>query len=236
MVNYNNGLIYTIRTGDSVYVGSTCNFNRRKQQHKQSIYNENSKEYGIKLYKTIRDNDGEWDIKPYKEFPCENKIQLTIEEERVRVGLNADLNSYTCHGQDKNYSKNYYIENKEKVKQYYIENKEKRKDHYEKNKEEFREKNKQYYENNKESVGEKNKQYYENNIETVKEKQKQYYENNKEEIREKQKDHYEKNKEEILEKQKEKTVCECGCEVAKGNLKKHKQTAKHIKMSKMGNP
>jgi len=187
MVNYNNGIIYTIRTGDSVYVGSTCNFNRRKQQHKDCIYNENSKKYGRKLYKTIRDNDGEWVMKPYKEFSCENKTQLTIEEERIRVGLNADLNSHTCHGQDKNY----YIKYKEKIKQ-----------------------------------------YQEDNKEYIKEKRKQYYENNKEALCEKQKDHYEKNKEVVNVK----TVCECGCEVAKRNLKQHKQTAKHIKMSKMGNP
>ena len=96
MVNYKNGLIYTIRTGDSVYVGSTCNFNRRKQGHKESIYNEKKKKYDLKLYKTIRDNDGEWDMKPHKEFPCENITQLSIEEERVRVELNADLNGKKC--------------------------------------------------------------------------------------------------------------------------------------------
>jgi hypothetical protein len=130
MVNYNNGLIYTIRTGDSIYVGSTCNFNRRKQQHKGYIYNENSKKYGGKLYKTIRDNDGEWDMKPHKEFSCENKTQLTIEEERVRVEMNADLNMQSCHGIDKNKAK-------ETEKQWLLNNPDKKKridkKHYEKN-------------------------------------------------------------------------------------------------------
>ena len=195
MVNYKNGLIYTIRTGDSVYVGSTCNFNRRKQAHKGYIYSENSKKYGRKLYKTIRDNDGEWVMKPYKEFSCENKTQLTIEEERVRVGLNADLNIQSCHGSDDDYYKKYYIKNKEKVKQ--------------------------YNEDNKEHIKQRKKQYRLNNIEVEKKRLKEYYE---------------KNKEEVCEKNKMKTICECGCEVRLYGLPRHKKTAKHIKMSKMGNP
>jgi hypothetical protein len=33
-------------------------------------------------------------------FACENKIQLTIEEERIRCELNADLNMRWCYGKD----------------------------------------------------------------------------------------------------------------------------------------
>ena len=139
MVSYKNGLIYTIRTGDSLYVGSTCNFNRRKQSHKGNIYNKNSDKFGRKLYKTIRDNDGEWDMKPHKEFPCENKTQLTIEEERIRIELNADLNVQSCHGIDKNKAK-------EKHRQWLLNNPDKNKD-----------KVKQYYEKNKEHICEKDK-------------------------------------------------------------------------------
>ena len=220
MVNYKNGLIYTIRTGDSVYVGSTCNFNRRKQAHKAFIYNENSKNYGRKLYKTIRDNDGEWDMKPHKEFACENKTQLTIEEERVRIELNADLNSNSCHGIDKN-------KVKEKDKQWLLNNPDKKKridkKHYEKNKDSILEKKKEHYEKNKEYIKERMKQHRLNNIETIKEKAKEYYI---------------KNKEDICEKQKEKTVCECGCEVKLNGLQRHKRSAKHIKLieAKTENP
>ena len=125
MVNYKNGLIYTIRTGDSVYVGSTCNFNRRKQQHKTHIFSEVNKRSKLKLYKTIRENGCEWDMKPHKQFPCENKTQLAIEEERVRIELNADLNGCACYGFD---SKKYYEKNievdKKRCKEYYEKNKE----------------------------------------------------------------------------------------------------------------
>lgn len=162
MVNYKNGLIYTIRTGDSVYVGSTCNFNRRKQSHKDCIYNKNKQPYNRKLYKTIRENGCEWDMKPHKEFPCENKTQLAIEEERVRVEMNADLNILSCYGFDGDYYKNYRQKNKDKLNQ----------------------KNKDYYIKNKENK----KQYRLNNIEVVKEKGKHHYEKNKEEILEKMKE------------------------------------------------
>ncbi len=92
MPDYFKSIIYTIRTRDCIYVGSTTDFRRRKWQHKSRIKTNNSK----KLYKTIRDNDYEWDMKPYKQFPCESKIQLIIEEERVRRELKADINQRKC--------------------------------------------------------------------------------------------------------------------------------------------
>ena len=134
-IDYKRSVIYTIKTGDSLYVGSTTDFTNRKYAHKNNIYNETSKHYHLKLYKTIRDNNGEWDMKPYKEFPCENKIQLTIEEERIRGELNAGLNMRSCGtGLSYNeYKKQYYIENKDNFadykKQYYIENKDKIAEH-----------------------------------------------------------------------------------------------------------
>jgi len=212
MVSYKNGLIYTIRTGDSIYVGSTCNFNRRKQSHKGNIYNKNSDKFGRKLYKTIRDNDGEWDMKPHKEFPCENKTQLTIEEERIRIELNADLNVQSCHGKDKNKAK-------EKHRQWLLNNPDKKKRN-----------DKKHYEKYIDSILEEKKEYYEKNKEHIKERMKQHRLNNNETIKEKSKDHYEKNKEEICEKKKVKTICECGCEVRLSDLAKHKRTAKHIKL------
>ena len=106
MPKYEDCVIYTIRSGDCLYVGSTCNFTRRKHCHKSSSNNENDKAYNTKLYKTIRENDNEWDMQPHKLFPCKNKMEMRIEEERCRVELKANLNSFSCYGLD--------IENKEK--------------------------------------------------------------------------------------------------------------------------
>ena len=96
MPSYEDCVIYTIRSGDSLYVGSTCNFTRRKCGHKSDLNNEKSRPYNSKVYKTIRENGGEWDMKPYKVFPCKNKMEMNIEEERCRIELNADLNSKSC--------------------------------------------------------------------------------------------------------------------------------------------
>jgi len=166
MPDYSKSIIYTIRSRDSVYVGSTIDFRSRKYQHKCAIHNENSISYNLKLYKTIRENDGEWDMQPYSKYPCKDKFELTIEEERIRQLLKADMNSKSCGtGCSRNeYSKQYY-------KQYY----EKNKDRY----------LKQYYEPNKDELNKKMKQYYEQNKDKISEKKKQYYQLNKDELNKK---------------------------------------------------
>ena len=54
----------------------------------------------------------------------------------------------------------------------------------------------------------------------------------KQEYREANKEYYEQNKEHILEQQKEyakqKVVCECGSEVRKDNLRRHRKSIKHL--------
>ena len=113
-VDYQKGLIYTIKTGDSLYVGSTTDFRDRKYKHKNEIVSERKKER--RLYKTIINNGGEWEMKPYKIFPCNSKMELEIEEEKIRRELNADLNMNKAHStlQDEiNKKKNWAINNKE---------------------------------------------------------------------------------------------------------------------------
>jgi len=149
MPDFSKGLIYTIRTGESVYVGSTTNFTRRKCCHKSKIYNKNGKKYNQKIYQKIRENNYEWDMKPYKEYPCETKLQLEIEEEKVRRELNADLNSNCCGtGLCKSeYLKKRYTDNKDKIakqcKKYRTDNPEYQKKYRIDNKEKHSEQKKQ---------------------------------------------------------------------------------------------
>jgi len=168
MPDYSKCIIYTIRTPNGLYVGATCNYINRKYQHNICIHNENSKKYNIKLYKNIRENNDEWEMKPYSEFPCKNKMEMNIEEERIRRELNADLNSYSCYGKN---TEMYAEYQKEYQKGYH-------KEYYKNNKEKFAEKNRQYrkeyYKNNKEKLAEKKKQYCENNKEKIAEYQRQY--------------------------------------------------------------
>ena len=141
MPDYSKSVIYTIRSKDNIYVGSTVNFRSRKKQHKNCITNENLKTYNFKLYKTIRDNDGEWDMQPHSIFPCNSKLELSIEEERVRQLLTADMNSYSCGtgltGLTKSdYDKQYQEQNRDEIR-------DERKQRYEKNKDEINKKRRQ---------------------------------------------------------------------------------------------
>jgi len=139
-IDYSKTVIYTIKTGNSLYVGSTTNFVKRKNEHNNCITNVNKKCYNLKLYKAIRANDNEWCMLPQSKYPCNDKIEQTIEEERIRKLLNADLNSQRC-GTGINlselgrpeYYKQYYTEDKAKIdeyqKQYRTENKAKLAEH-----------------------------------------------------------------------------------------------------------
>jgi len=176
MPDYSKSIIYTIRTRDGLYVGSTTNFTNRKHQHKSCILSTSLKN-NLKLYQTIRDNDGEWNMKPYKEFPCENKTQLNIEEERIRNMLNADLNCNKCSGIDE--------EKMKATKKKWCDNnmdaeRKRKKDLYNKNKKEILENHKEYYEKNKE----KRKKYRKDNKQQFAAYQREYRKKQKEKMTE----------------------------------------------------
>ena len=193
MPDYSKSIIYTIRSKDNIYVGSTLNFRARKCQHKTCINNENSPKYNVKLYKTIRQNAGEWDMKAHSIFPCNSKMELTIEEERIRQLLNADMNSNSCGTglTGPEYKKQYYDQYKDKYTEY-------------------------------------KKQWYEQNRDEHKEKMNQYYYQHKDEYNENKKQYYEQHRDEIREKRRQRVTCECGCDVAKYCLSRHRKTTKHI--------
>lgn len=97
MVNYKNALIYTIKTNDGIYVGSTTNFRDRKYCHKRCIYNENRKEYSCRVYENIRQNEGKYNIEIFKMFPCNNNEELRMEENKIIKQLNANLNQRNAY-------------------------------------------------------------------------------------------------------------------------------------------
>ena len=164
-VDYQKGLIYTIKTGDSLYVGSTTDFRKRKYTHLQKIKTLNSK-----LYQTIRENDCEWEMKPYKMFPCNSKLELEIEEEKIRRELNTDLNMVSCSGIDKE-------KRKQTSKRLYEKQKEERSNNMklyrEKNKEKLKELDKIKYQKNKEKRIRQSKELYNKKKEAILQKQKE---------------------------------------------------------------
>ena len=80
----------------------------------------------------------------------------------------------------------------------------------------------EYRQNNKEKI----KEHYENNKDHYKEYKKEYYENNKDHCKERYKNYYENNKEYITEK----IICDCGCEISRHHIARHKKTNRHIKL------
>ena len=80
---------------------------------------------------------------------------------------------------------------------------------------------------NKNVPGRTEKEYYHDNREKKLEQSKQYRQDNRDKIREKDKQYQQENRDKILEKKKQKVKCECGCEVNRGDIRKHKKTKKH---------
>ena len=127
MVNYQNCIIYKITCNDTTikdcYVGSTCNFARRKCGHKTRCNNINDNGYNLKVYQFIRDNGGwtNWTMTPIKKFPCSDKMSKLIEERKIMEELGATLNSDVPSRSQKEYR----LKNKEAINEYQKEYQEK---------------------------------------------------------------------------------------------------------------
>lgn len=89
-------VIYTIKSCDNIYVGSTINFERRKAQHGHNIRKLRNgfedRHTNKFLYKVIAKNQYKWNMQIYSKFPCKERWQLDKEEDRIRILLNADMN------------------------------------------------------------------------------------------------------------------------------------------------
>ncbi len=100
--DYSKSIIYKIEhleKPELIYVGSTTHFIRRKSEHKTACNNEKNEQYNQKLYTMIRCNGGfeSFKIMIICEFPCNNKTELVIEEEKYRKELQASFVSRNVH-------------------------------------------------------------------------------------------------------------------------------------------
>ena len=101
MPDYSKCVIYKLCCKDlnvkELYIGSTCNFTKRKWQHKSSCCNDKHKHHNFKVYKFIRDNGGfdNWDMILVDQYPCENNQQKLQRErywyEELKSTLNDDV-------------------------------------------------------------------------------------------------------------------------------------------------
>jgi len=87
-----------------------------------------------------------------------------------------------------------------------------------------------WYQDNIEKV----KEYKEANKDKIKEYNKKYSEANKEQKKAYDKEYKEVNKDKIKEHSNQKIVCECGCDITRSVLTRHKKTQKHINLMAAG--
>jgi hypothetical protein len=126
MPDYTKTIIYKLINYDYpelVYVGSTTNFTKRKQQHKCNCHNEKGKNYNYKVYVSIRENDGweNWNMIKICDYPCNNKREAELEEDIYIMELKASKNMIRASRTQQQY----YEDNREKIKEYRDNNKEK---------------------------------------------------------------------------------------------------------------
>ena len=202
-IDYSNTIIYKLINYDcpeNVYVGSTTNRIKRKQQHKQCATNPDNKAYNYKVYKMIRDNGcwESWHMIDIKAFPCANKREAEAEEDRIMQELKANMNSHKAYITE-DYKKQY---NKQISKE--------------------------YYKLNKQSALKYRKKYFEANKEIIAEKQKAYNKTNKESIAENKKKYREANKEIIKVRASIKMTCCCGASFCKNEKPRHERSQKHV--------
>jgi hypothetical protein len=173
-VDYSKCVIYRISHKEIAgldYVGSTVNFLCRKGQHKTHCTNENSTSHHFKVYQTIRDNGG-WDsfqMLEVKKYPCQDKREAEMEEERCRHELKAVLNTRRAFRTDEErkeyqslHHNQYCKDNKDMITKI-------NKKHYMQHREKIIESQKIYNEKNKESIIKYQTKYREKNKERAKE-------------------------------------------------------------------
>lgn len=124
-IDYKNTIIYKIVHKDdyentNIYIGSTTDFIRRKNNHKDCSQNLNKKSYNDKKYQYIRENGGwgDFNMVEVEKFPCNDGNEARAREEYWRSYFNAQLNSkksFTTDQERLDQMKCYYTAHKERM-------------------------------------------------------------------------------------------------------------------------
>jgi undecaprenyl pyrophosphate synthase len=121
MRNFKNGAIYKItevETNETIYVGSTIDFKRRKREHKRNTFIENLR--NLKLYTELKRIGWEKvEMEIIENFPCSCRTELIKREQFHLDNLKANANQCRAYTDRREYVKNYYLRNMEKIKAYF---------------------------------------------------------------------------------------------------------------------
>lgn len=108
-----------------IYIGSTKNLGKRKNQHKSVCYKENARHYHIPLYQFIRENHVNYDELNFEildEIECDDRKTATKFEQIFIDQFNIKLNvKYACVNENDIFYCNKIIERKKKSNRDYYE-------------------------------------------------------------------------------------------------------------------
>jgi hypothetical protein len=167
IMDYSKTIIYKIVCKDininDSYVGHTTNFTKRKNQHKNTCINENSKDYNIYVYQFIRNNGGwgNFDMIEIEKYKCNDKLEACKRERYWIENLKASLNKVIPSRTQKEYREENKDSLSERKKKNYLENKnailEKNKERYNQNKIVYNKNRRERYNINKNKISANNK-------------------------------------------------------------------------------
>jgi hypothetical protein len=201
MPNYSKSIIYKLCCKDPIITDIYIGSTTHFIERKCAHKNGCNKEkLKSYVYEFIREHGNwqNWDMVQIESYNAENKRELESRERYWIETLKSSLNKNIPTQSPAEYKE----KNKEKITEYRHKNKEK--------------------------IAENNSEYYQNNKEKIADQQAKYYQNNKEKITDRNAEYYKNNKEKVAEKVAEKVICECGSEIRKDSLAKHKKSKKHI--------
>jgi len=107
MLNKIMKCVYKLKCKDTniteFYIGSSMNFIKRKQGHKDNTINLNRREYSLPLYMFINVNGGfdNWEFEVINEYKFITKKELNINEQAYIKLLDPKLNYRNAYGYDK---------------------------------------------------------------------------------------------------------------------------------------
>ena len=195
-IDYKNGKIYSLQCLDGhYYIGSTCcTLSLRLSHH---IFAINNNKYKAKKSYFNKVPIEEITIELIEDFPCSNKKELNIREDyyiRKHIHDPLCLNTYGAHLSDEDkreYDKEYYKNNIDRIKITV-------KEYYEKNKDEIKDYHTEYNAINKDRIDAYHAEYRVKYAEKRREYSKKYNKEHSEERKIARKESYEKNKEKEL--------------------------------------
>jgi membrane protein involved in colicin uptake len=211
---------------ENTYIGSTTsNITHRMGIHRYYCNKEDHKAHNRDVYKYIRAHGG-WDCFGYMIIDTglvnSKSEQLQLEQE------NMDLEHPTLNTRPA-------YQTKEQLRQRQNEYDELHKEHLKVKAAELRERNRPaarikqatYREANREKINADHARWVRENADHVKAYKKAYRLKNKAKTAARMKANYQKNKARIKAQQDERVTCECGAQVRRGGMAKHRRTAKH---------